>query len=63
MDHQTVTQIMRTGYPVHAEECYEVCEQCSDEITETLVYDGITFCSPACLGKYLLENGDAKWSA
>lgn len=63
MEHPVIEQIMRTGYPQHVDELIEVCEQCSDEITETLVYDGITFCSPVCLGKYLLDNGDAKWSA
>lgn len=63
MEHPAIERIVRTGYPQKHVDELPVCEQCNDEIIETLVYDGITFCSPACLGKYLLGNGDAKWSA
>lgn len=62
MEHPAITRTMRTGYPQdYPQEQY--CEHCGYEVSEGVEYDGEKFCGTDCLGKYLVEQGDAKWIA
>lgn len=60
MNHPLVERVMRTGY-MEEPEC-QVCTHCNDEFYthEGYKFDDEMFCSSACIGEYLIEQGEAK---